>query len=340
MKFTHMINSVEAHAAGAPSRIVTGGFPFIPGSSISEKVRHLKHRMDHLRTMLLYEPRGHAGMSVVLVISPTVPEADVGMIVMEPVGYVPMSGTNTIAACTVLVETGMVNVEEPETKLTLDTLAGLVQIQVSVKDGKATGVTFQNVPAFSYLRDVKLSTPRFKGVSVDIAYGGMYYVIVAASDVGLTLRSGELDKVIEYGREIRNDVIDQVDIRHPGIAEDEHRHFGGTVQVYFHAPPTDPRATFKNVVFMPPSTIDRSPCGTGTSAWLANLHAKGELKIGERVVNEGYIGTLFGARIVGEARVGDYPAVIPEITGSANITAVQQFVVDSEDELIEGFLLS
>jgi len=340
MKFSNMVTSVEAHAEGCPLRVITGGFPSIPGSSISEKVQYLKENMDYMRTMLLYEPRGHSGMCAALLTSPTTPGADVGVIILEPQGYVPMCGHCIIALSTVLVETDMVHVREPTTEITLDTLAGVVQARVRVEDGRAKEVTVRNVPAFSYLRDVKLKTSRFGALSVDIAYGGMYYILVSAEDVGLTLKAGELNKIIEYGNSIREDVMKQVEIKHPIISEGEQAFFGGTAMVQFYGPPTHPEATLKNVVVMPPSSIDRSPCGTGTCARLADLHAKGKLKLNEEFVHESFIGTLFRGRIVGETQVGDYPAVIPEITGRAYITAMQQFVMDPEDPLKHGFLLS
>ena len=340
MRFTNVITAVDSHAEGMPSRVVTGGFPPLPGKSISEKVKFLSANLDHMRTMLLFEPRGHAAMSVVLVVPATVPEADVGIIILEPQGAVPMSGSNTIAACTVLVETGIIEAREPVTELTLDTLGGLVRVKVKVENGSAKSVTFQNVPSFSYLRDVEVKSSKFGTLTVDIAYGGMYYIMVRAKDVGLSMDRGELDRIIEYGEIIRADVKEQIEIKHPLVSDDEQRFFGGTVQVQFYGPPTHPEADMKNVVIMPPSSIDRSPCGTGTCAKLADLYAKGRIKLNEELVNESYIGTLFRGRVVEEAQVGDYPAIIPELTGSAWITGMHQFVVDPEDPLKDGFLIS
>ena len=340
MRFTNMISSVEAHAAGCPLRVITGGFPRIPGESVVEKTQYLQAHMDHLRTMLIHEPRGHSGMCAAVVTSPSIPGADIGMIILEPQGYVPMCGHCTIAMATVLVETGMVKVSEPTTEIGLETLAGLIKVRVSVEGGRAKSVTIRNVPAFSYVRDFELKTQRFGTLKIDVAYGGMYYLLVAAEDVGLTLEQGELDKIIDYGIAIRAEAMKQIQPEHPAAAEGAQSFYGGTMQVQFYGPPTHPEADMKNVVVVPPSSIDRSPCGTGTCARLANLHARGKIKVGEEFVHESYIGTLFRARIVEETRVGDYPAIIPELTGSAHITAMQQFVVDPDDPLKDGFLMS
>ena len=185
MNLSNVISSVEAHAAGCPLRVITGGFPMIPGKSVVEKTQYLRDEMDHLRTAVLFEPRGHSGMCATVITEASMPGADVGMIILEPQGYVPMCGHCTIATCTVLVETGMVEVQEPVTRINLETLAGAHRgAGVGGGGGRAKSVTFQNVPAFLYEKDVSLKTREFGEVVLDVAYGGMYYLLVPAESVG------------------------------------------------------------------------------------------------------------------------------------------------------------
>lgn len=340
MKFSNLISSVEAHAAGCPLRVITGGFPMIPGNTVVEKTRFLRDEMDHLRTAVLFEPRGHSGMCATVITESSFPGADLGMLILEPQGYVPMCGHCTIATCTVLVETGMVQVQEPVTHINLETLAGLVEARVSVEDGRARSVTIRNVPAFLYEKDVKLETAQFGELLLDIAYGGMYYLLVPAESVGLTLKEGELDRIIASGISIRDDALEQLNIVHPGLDDRAQSHYGGTMQVQFYGPPTHPEAHSKNVVVIPPNSIDRSPCGTGTCSRLAALYASGKIGLGEEFVYESYIGTTFRVRAIAETTVGNYPAIVPELTGSGHVTAMHQFVLDPEDPLKHGFLMT
>ena len=340
MNFSNVISSIEAHAAGCPLRVITGGFPVIPGNTVVEKTQYLRDEMDHLRTAVLFEPRGHSGMCATVITESSMPRADVGMLILEPQGYVPMCGHCTIATCTVLVETGMVEVKEPVTKINLETLAGLIEARVSVEGGRAKSVTIQNVPAFLYEKNVKVKTRELGEIALDVAFGGMYYLLVPAESAGLTLREGELDKIISAGIGIRDDALEQLDIVHPGLDDREQSHYGGTMQVQFYGPPTHPEAHSKNVVVIPPNSIDRSPCGTGTCSRLAVLHADGKIGMGEEFVYESYIGTLFRVRAVAETKVGDYPAIVPELTGSGHVTAMHQFVLDPDDPLKHGFLMT
>ena len=340
MNFSNLISSVEAHAAGCPLRVITGGFPVIPGNTVVEKTRYLRDEMDHLRTAILFEPRGHSGMCATVITESSAPGTDLGMLILEPQGYVPMCGHCTIATCTVLVETGMVQVEEPVTKINLETLAGLIEARVSVENGRARSVTIQNVPAFLYEKGVKLKTRDFGEITLDVAYGGMYYLLVPAESAGLTLKEGELDRIIASGISIRDDALEQLNIVHPGLDDREQSHYGGTMQVQFYGPPTHPEAHSKNVVVIPPNSIDRSPCGTGTCSRLATLYADGKIGIGEEFVYESYIGTLFRVRAVAETMMGNYKAIVPELTGSGHVTAMHQFVLDPDDPLKHGFLMT
>ncbi|HHY37432.1 MAG TPA: proline racemase [Clostridia bacterium] len=334
MRFSRLISTIDTHTAGEPTRNVIGGIPYIPGKTMSEKMLYLKDNMDWLRTMLMYEPRGHGVMSGAILTQPCDPQADVGVIYIEVGGYLPMCGHDTVGCCTAMVEAGIVPVTEPVTKIVLDTPAGLVSVNVAVKDNVAKSVTFKNVPSFLYASDVKVNVPGYGEVRMDIAYGGNFYAIVEAASVGLTLIPENAAEIIRTAKVIKDAVNAQMEVKHP-----EKPFIDRLTHVQFYGPPTHPEAHVKNTVVFPPGAIDRSPCGTGTSAKVATLYAKGELKLGEEFVHESLIGTIFRAKAVEEAKAGPYSAVLPEVTGSAYVTGIHQFVVDPEDPLKNGFLL-
>ena len=329
-----MLAVVDTHTEGQPMRIVTSGFPTIPGRTMREKYGYVEKNLDDLRRMILYEPHGHSIMCGAFLVEPTLPEADLGVIFMEPVGLVPMCGHGSIAIAKVLVETQRVKVTEPVTHVKLDTLAGLVNLAARVKDGMVGEITLRNVESFSYLRDVKIQTERFGNIKVDIAYGGNFYAIVSAKDIELEIIPNEAKKLVEYGEILRKSMQEQVKIKHP-----EGRGLEKPLYIQFTATPTHPKAHMKNAVVVAPAGLDRSPCGTGTSARMADLFAKGKLHVGDEFVHESIIGTLFRGKIIGESQVGKYPAIIPEISGKAYITSFQQLVVEPDDPFKRGFLL-
>jgi len=335
MKLSNVLTVVDTHTEGEPFRIVTSGFPTIRGRTIREKYSYAEKNLEDLRRMILYEPRGHSTMCGAFLIEPTVPEADVGVIFIEPIGLVPMCGHGSIAIAKVLVETQRVEVTKPVTHVRLDTAAGLVNVAVSVKDGEVGEITLRNVESFSYLSDVKIQTEKFGNVKVDLAYGGSFYAIVSAKDIGLEIVPKEARKLVEYGETLRKSIHEQVKIKHP-----EGPSLEKILYVQFTAPPTHPKAHMKNAVIVAPAGIDRSPCGTGTSARMADLFAKGKLHVGDEFVHESIIGTLFRGKIVAESRVGKYPAIIPEISGKAYITGFQQLVAEFDDPFKRGFLLA
>ena len=335
MKFDKLITAIDTHTEGNPERVVTGGIPFIPGITMLEKSKYVRNNLDYLRTLLVHEPRGHSNMYAALLVPPCDVRADFGVIYMEPGGYVTMCGHGTIAICTVLVETGMIEALELETEIVLDTPAGLVRAKVAVKDGKAESVTIRNVPSFLYMADVKMDVPDVARVKVDIAYGGNFYAILEAESVGLEIRPGHARKLIYAGTRIWRAVNEEIEIHHPEEPEIDCVNY-----VEFSAPATNPKANMKNAVVVPPAGMDRSPCGTGTSAKMAMLHAKGELTLGEEFVHESIIGSLFHCRLIQETWVGNYKAVVPTIRGSAHITGINQFVVDPDDPFPEGFQLA
>ena len=334
MNFTKIITAIDAHTEGNPERVVTGGVPPIPGKTMLEKSWYARENLDYLRTMLVHEPRGHSNMYAALLVPPTIEEADVGVLYLEPGGYVTMCGHGTIAICTVLIETGIIEAREPETQIVLDTPAGIVRAQVKLKDGRAEFVTIRNVPSFLYKKDLELDVPDVGVVTLDIAYGGNFYAILDAERLGLAVITENANTLMSVGTKIWQTVNDQVEIHHPLEPEIDCINY-----VEFSAPATHPKATLKNAVVVPPAGMDRSPCGTGTSAKMATLYAKGKLNLNEEFVHESIIGTLFYGQLIEETRVGEYAAVVPTIRGSAYITGIHQFVVDPNDPFPDGFHL-
>lgn len=334
MRSKRLLSAVDSHAAGSPERVVVSGMPPIPGSTMLEKAKYVRDNLDHLRTLLVHEPRGHANMYASLILPPTVEDADVGVVYLEVGGYPTMCGHGTMAICTVLVETGVLEAQEPETEIVLDTPAGLVRASVAVKDGVAESVTVENVPSFLFEANVEVDVPGTGRVTVDIAYGGNFCAILPAQSVGLEVTPEAANDLIVCGTEIWKAVNEQVEVLHP-----EEPGINCVNYVQFHTSASHPRAAMKNAVVAPPASVDRSPCGTGTSARMAALHAEGKLGLNEEFVHESIVGSLFFGRLVAETRVGKYRAVVPTIRGSAYITGIQQLMLDPRDPFPAGFLL-
>jgi proline racemase len=344
MRLTNMITAVDAHAGGEPGRVIVGGVLDVPGATMFEKMRFLASERDELRQRMLREPRGYPGLCCNVILPPTNPAADAGFVIMEQTEYPPMSGSNTICVTTVLIETGMVPAREPVTELTLEAPAGLVQVRAEVHDGKVTGVTFRNLPAFVFHLDAPIEVPGLGTLSVDLAYGGMIYVIIDAAAVGLRLTPDEGRDIVRLGEQIKCATRAQLPVSHP-----ENSAIVGPTIAEFSAPPTLPGASLKNTVVIStgkadpdrPETwtgvLDRSACGTGTCAKMATLHARGKLGLGEAFVHESILGTVFTGRLVEKTAVGPFSAVVPEITGQAWITGIAQYVVDPTDPFPNGF---
>jgi len=339
-----MISAVDAYAAGEPGRVIIGGIANVPGATMLEKKLYLEQHADGLRKLMLREPRGYPALCCNLVLPPTHPEADAGFIIMEHTEYPGMSGTNTICVATVLLETGMIPMQEPVTELTLEAPAGLIKVQATCEGGKVTQVTFRNVPAFAVHLDAEIEVPQLGRVRVDVAYGGMFYVIAEATQFGLRLTPDEGRDITRISEMIRLAANEQLEVQHPEVAE-----FRGITISQLTAPPTHPQAHAKNAVtvatgqpdWSKPSSfagaLDRSPCGTGTCARMAALYAKGKLRLNEDFRHEGILGTIFTGRLLEETRVGPYPAVIPTISGQAWITGFASYLVDAADPFPEGF---
>jgi len=334
MRIARVFSTIDTHTGGEPTRTIIGGLPYIPGKTVVEKMKYLREHMDWVRTALMFEPRGHSVMSGVILTEPTHPEADIGVIFIETGGYLPMCGHDTIGVSTALVETGMVKVEEPVTQITLDTPAGLTRVRVDVENGTTKAVTFRNIPSFVFAGDVEVDIPAFGKIKMDVSYGGNVYAIVPADAFGIEICPENASGLIEKGRIVRDAVNAQVKIQHP-----EKDFIDSCTHVEFYGKPTAAGAHAKNAVFFADGGIDRSPCGTGTSAKIATLYGRGELRLNEEFVHESIIGSIFRARAVEETKVGPYPAIIPEVTGSAHVMGINQIFIDPDDPHRNGFLL-
>ncbi|NCU18027.1 proline racemase family protein [Pallidibacillus pasinlerensis] len=333
MKFQKLISTIDTHTGGNPTRTVISGLPPLKGNTMSEKMLYMKENYDWIRKFLMNEPRGHSVMSGALIVDPCHPEADVGVIYIETGGYLPMCGHDTIGCCTALIEAGLIEAKEPYTFINLDTPAGLVKVKVKVVNGKAEEVTFANVPSF-LLKSLEIEVDGIGNVECDIAYGGNFYAIIDARKIGLSLETDNASVIIEKGIRIRNAINEAEKIVHP-----EYPFIQGLTHIEFFTDPVHPDADVKNTVVVPPGGIDRSPCGTGTSAKLATMYAKSEIGLGETFVHESIVGSLFKARILETTKIKDVDAVIPEVTGSAWVMGMHRFFYNEKDPLKEGYLL-
>ncbi|MGC4958222.1 proline racemase family protein [Actinomadura citrea] len=333
MRSARSISAVDSHTEGMPTRVVTGGVAPIPGATMAERRRHAVRHLDGLRRFLVDEPRGHPAMSGALLQPPTRPDADWGVVYVEVSGFLPMCGHGTIGVATVLVETGMVEVTEPETIVRLDTPAGLVEARVAVRDGVAEHVTLRNVASFALRRDAVVPVPGLGDVRYDMAYGGNFYAITDLEPLGLPFDRARKEDILRAGLAIMEAINGTDRPIHPADPL-----IGGCKHVQFLAPGSDARRS-RNAMAIHPGWFDRSPCGTGTSARMAQLHARGELPLHTEFVNESFIGTRFTGRLVGTAEAGGLPAVIPEFTGRAWITGTATYLLDPADPFPEGFVL-
>jgi len=333
MRSDRVLHAVNSHTEGMPTRVITGGVGTLPGATMLERKTNFERDRDSLRTLLMYEPRGHSAMSGAILQPPTRPDADYGVLYIEVSGCLAMCGHGTIGVATVLVETGMVAVSEPVTTLHLDTPAGLVRADVEVADGRAEAVTITNVPSFVVGLDLIVEVPGHGQLIFDLAYGGNFYAILPAADLGLELDPARAPALIATGLEVMAAINAQRRPVHP-----EQPQIAGCRHVVLTGPPSA-GADGRGATVIHPGWIDRSPCGTGTSAHLAVLHARGELDLGTPFVNESLIGSRFTGQLVGETRVGDRAAVVPTIRGRAWITGTAQYLLDPSDPFPAGFLI-
>jgi proline racemase len=328
------VSAVDSHTEGMPTRVVTGGIGELPGDTMAARRLYVMRERDDLRTLLMYEPRGHAAMSGAILQSPTRADADVGVVFIEVSGCLPMCGHGTMGTATVLVETGMVAVKEPVTVIRLDTPAGLVEASVEIDDGHAKSVTIRNVPAYLHLRDAVVEVAGAGPVTLDVAWGGNFYAILPAAAVGLVVRPHQHDELIDAGLRIIEAVNAQLSFAHPTQPEIDYCHH----VVLTEAATTT--AAARAAVAILPGWLDRSPCGTGTSARMAQMFARGQLGLDEEFPHESALGTRFVGRLTERTRVGGFDAVVPTVQGRAWVTGLATYLLDPDDPFPAGFLFN
>ena len=337
MRWNRTITVVDCHAEGESGQVVTGGFPHLPGNTVFEKMTFLKDNIDELRQLVLFEPRGAAHHNANVIVPPCDPRAQMGYIIMESTEYPAMSGSNTMCVATVLLETGILPMREPVTELTLESPAGIITVTCDCQDGKVTRARLVNQPAFAYHLDIPVKVPDLGEVVVDIVYGGMTYVIVDADALGVEIHPSRAREMCTVGEAVKRAAAEQIEVVHPLNPD-----IPGITNIVIAGPlerdGDDLRA--QNTVVVSPGRCDRSPCGTGTSARLAQLHAKGLIEIGQRFVHTSIIGSVFDSHIVETAKVGPYDAVVPSIAGQAWITGIYQMGLDPTDPFPRGFTLA
>ncbi|MFL5665315.1 MAG: proline racemase family protein [Ktedonobacteraceae bacterium] len=332
-----VITTVDAHAAGEPLRIITGGLPALQGKTILERRRYMQEHFDHIRRALMWEPRGHRDMYGCVLTQPVTPDADLGVLFMHNEGYSTMCGHGVIALVTTLVQTGALPATGQDTPVNLDTPAGLVRATAHLDShGQVERVSFLNVPSFLYASNVELEVPKLGKLTVDIAFGGAFYAILSAQQVGLRVEPQQKEQLIAAGEAIKNAVNTKLTIKHP--FEEDLGFLYGTILT---GPPEHLAHHSRNVCIFANAEVDRSPTGTGVSARLALHYAKGEITDGEHIIIESILGaaSTFGGRVVDHTQVGPYKAVVPEVSGRAFITGRHEFLVDPQDELGRGFFL-
>ncbi|MBA7613363.1 Proline racemase [subsurface metagenome] len=336
IKLSNSIFVIDSHTAGQSTRIVVGGLPKIQGESVVEQRDYVRSKLDYIRTLLCQEPRGHPGMYGAILTKPGNKEADFGMIFYGNIGYDDMCGHGTIGITTVLIETNMVPWEEPITEVKLEAPAGLIRVKAKVTDGKVKSVSLVNVPAFLYKKDVTIGVPGYGEVKGDIAFGGNWYFYVNAKDIGLRVRSENVDDLNKAGEAIRNEFNKQFELVHPTDRNISRKLLGVS---FIDSPVKNKDADQSNAMILG-RLVDRSPCGTGTCGRMAVLFTRNKLGLNEDFVNESITGSTFLGRLIEKTKVGEYPAVVPEITGSAYITGFNHIILDPDDPIgSKGFLL-
>jgi len=332
LKFERYLSCIDTHSSGEATRILVGGIPKLKGETMQEKQAYFQEHYDHLRPTMLKEPRGFAGMLGAVLTEPCRPEADVGVIYLWTDGYFNACGDSTYSCSAALVNAGMVEVEEPYTNITFDTVAGLVKTRVKVEDGEAKSIAMMGVPSF-YYKTIKMNVPDVGEVEADVAYGGLWYAFIDAESIGLEPTLENKDYWIPLGWKIRNHIADSMKVDHP-----EYPELNILDLVTFYTEPSVEGAHSRHWNVFGPKQSCRSPAGTCSNARMAALYGKGELKPGEEFVAESTISTLHYGKIADEVKVGKYRAILPEVSATAYITAINQIVIDPDDPQKGGFL--
>lgn len=323
----------DTHTSGEPTRIVYDGFPELKGNTIMEKKNYVIEKLPEIRTMTMLEPRGHENMFGAIVLDAVSSEADKGVIFMDTGGCLNMCGHGSMGVATFIVESGMVEKKEPVTDVVLDSPAGLIKTKVFVEDGVIQGVSIVNVPSFLYKENISISTESLENVNLDISYGGNFFALVDVDELGLSVDVKDTDLLKKYALEIRDKINETIEIRHPS----EDINTVDLVEIY--EKPKNDKENYKNVVIFGAGQVDRSPCGTGTSAKVASLHRRGELGLEEEFIYESIIGTKFIGKAIEETMLDEYPCIIPEIRGRAFVIGKGEVITNPEDILDSGFLI-
>jgi proline racemase len=331
MTYNRLILTVESHTQGEPTRLIVGGVIHVPGDTMRARQQHAARDLDWIRRSLMSEPRGHPDMYGGFIIPPATEDGDLGILYMDNEGFMDMCGHGTIGLCTVVSQLGLVNRTEPRTEIKIDTPVGRVNGFALWENGKVVRAGFWNVPSFCSHLSEKVRVDGFGTVEVGIAYGGNYFGILPAEKVGLDMHMDNMERIREVGLEVKRAINEQVDVRHPDLPE-----VGGVNIITFYGPPDHPEATYKNVHMFSNGQVDRSPGGTGTSAVLAYFHARGEFQADGEATVEGLAGGLFGGRFVKSWRENGLVKHTPEITGVAHIIGVNQYMLNSDDPMLEG----
>jgi proline racemase len=336
MHWVRTLSVVDCHAEGESGKVIVGGVGNVPGKTMFDKRVHLETHMDEIRKLVLFEPRGAVWHNANIILPSNHPDADMGFVILESTEYPAMSGSNTMCVATVLLETGILPMQEPVTKLKLESPAGIIDVHCDCKNGKVTRVKLVNQPSFCYYLDTNIEVPGLGTLKVDISYGGMTYVLVDARDVGLEIVPAEAREIIELGQRIKTAAAEKLTVEHP-----ENPAIPGITQTEFcgQLRRENGELISRNSVVVSPGRCDRSPCGTGSSARLAALHAKKQIKIGETLIHESITGSKFYCAVEREATIGKYPAVIPSISGQAWVSGLYHMGLDPTDPYPRGFTL-
>ncbi len=330
MIFDRSIKVVDSHTEGEPFRLVVEGLPEIKGDTMTEKREYFKSNHDDIRTGIIHEPRGHADMFGGILTKPTKDKADFGIIFIEGFGYLNMCGHGTIAAITIILETGLKKMEYPTTKVVLDTPAGLVTCLAKCEGEKVVSVSIKNVPSFLYKENLEVEIDN-KKVKVDISFGGSFFALVSEEEIGLKISPENLNELEDFAEKLEKELNENFTFSHPTLP-----HIKTVDLVEIYGKSDDEKFDAKNVVIFG-GAVDRSPCGTGTSAKMGALYAKGKLKVGQDFKYSSIIGSVFNGKILDTVKVGEYDAIIPEITGSAYITGFNNLLWDKTDPYYNGF---
>ena len=333
MNWNRSIKLLQVHCQGEIGKVIVDGAPQIPGATILEKMNHINEVDDRLRRFVTFEPRASVAMSVNLLLPPTRPGADAGFIVLQADRAHPMSGSNCICVVTALVESGRMAINEPETVVRLETPAGLIVARARCSNGRCLSVSLDNVPCFVEALDQTIETPRWGAIKTDIAFGGVYYAIVDVEQIHLDIVPHNARELAEAGMELKSLLAQQVSVQHSEIST-----INEIAYVMFRG--REPDGAVRTCTTLKPGRVDRSPCGTGSSANLAVLHARGEIAVGDSRLSRSIIGGEFLAEAIGQTTVGGRPAVLPRITGQAWIYGSEELRVDESDPFPLGFALS